>query len=187
MKAITLMALTTMLRPSDIAPKAVLFDEESDSGKKVIFKTDMIQTTELGLNVTLFGIKNDTTRTGFEISIPRHSDELIDPVAAIEEYIKATSDMRSDGGVFIGLNKPYKAISAAAVGKVLEEAIGLAGLAGMGFTAKSFRPTGATKAIERGIEPEIVQKVGRWKSTDVFYQHYVHSRTPVEFTDAILE
>jgi hypothetical protein len=33
------------------------------------------------------------------------------------------------------------------------------------FLAKSFRPTGATSAIEIGINPEKVRKVGHWKDS----------------------
>ena len=60
------------------------------------------------------------------------------------------------------------------------------GLAGQGFSAKSFRPTGATRAIDGGIDPEIVQKMGRWKCTEVFREHYVHSKTPTIYTKTVL-
>lgn len=52
--------------------------------------------------------------------------------------------------------KPFTAISASAVAKILEEAIDLAGLSGKGFSAKSFRQTGAIVAIEQGVDPHIV-------------------------------
>ena len=55
-----------------------------------------------------------------------------------------------------------------------------------GFSAKSFRPTGATVAIEEGHDAADVMKVGRWKTQTVFYEHYVHSKTPASFTESII-
>ena len=70
---------------------------------------------------------------------------------------------------------------------MLEESIILAGLGGQGFSAKSFRPTGATSAIEQGINPEVVRKVGRWKNSEVFFEQYVHARTSESFCDNVLQ
>lgn len=186
LKAITLLALALMLRPSDVAPKATTFDQTTGEEKKVLFTTDMLSFSPEGVKVTFFGIKNDTQRTGFEVFLPKHPNPLIDPVQALSDYIECTESVRTDKAVFLSLKRPHEAISSAAVGKVLEESIRLAGLAGQGFTAKSFRPTGATTAIQSGVDPHIVQKVGRWKSADVFFQHYVHSRTPADFTSEVL-
>ena len=121
------------------------------------------------------------------MTIPTHKILKLDPGAALRSYIARTDAMRNDNAVFLSLNRPYKAISAASVAGILEDSINLAGLSGRGFSAKSFRPTGATLAIERGIDPHIVQKVGRWKSTEVFYNHYVHSKTPSEFVSEVLK
>ena len=59
-------------------------------------------------------------------------------------------------------------LEAASIAKFLEDSIILAGLGGQGFSAKSFRPTGTTSAIEQGINPEVVRKVGRWQVSEVF-------------------
>ena len=91
------------------------------------------------------------------------------------------------GAVFLSLNAPHGPISAAPVAKILQEAIKLAGLAGQGYTAKSFYPTGATTAIESDIDPQIVRKLGRWENSDVFYAHYVHAITPQDFTSELLD
>ena len=52
-------------------------------------------------------------------------------------------------------------------------------------TARSFRKTGASTAINKGAEPDLVMKLGRWKSVDVFYKHYV-DWAQADLTDAIL-
>ena len=46
----------------------------------------------------------------------------------------------------------------------MEEAIELVGLGNQGFSAKSFRPTGATVAVENWVHPDVVIKIGRWKT-----------------------
>ena len=65
--------------------------------------------------------------------------------------------------------------------KIMEQSICLAGCGEHGFSAKSFGATGATSAIEQGVNPEVVRKVGRWKNSEVFFAHYVHARTPDSF------
>ena len=103
--------------------------------------------------------------------------------------MERTEDIRSvssDQAVFLPLKPPYHAICASTVASILEDTIMEAGLAGQGFTAKDFGPTGATVAIESNQSPDIVMKVGRWKTASVFYGHYVHAQTPEDFTEAIL-
>ncbi len=68
----------------------------------------------------------------------------------------------------------------------MNEAIRLAGLNNQGFSAKSFRPTGATIAIDSGCDPEITMRQGRWKTRSVFFEHYVHSKPPVSMSSDIL-
>ena len=70
LKTITLMAILLMLRPSDIAPKSVHFDVDSGTTSKFVFSTDNVQFCESGeANITLHGIKNDMSRTGFPGSV----------------------------------------------------------------------------------------------------------------------
>ena len=61
-----------------------------------------------------------------------------------------------------------------------------AGLGSQGYSAKLFGLTGATCAIEGKVAPETVRKVGRWKNAEVFFAHYVHSKTPYDFTDIVI-
>ena len=187
LKAITLLALSLMLRPSDVAPKGTIFDQVSETEESFIFSKDMIQFSVAGMHVTFLGIKNDTDRSGFKVFLPRMNDDILDPVKTLEDYITATDNVRIDNAVFISLRKPHKALSAPSIAKILEDALASAGLLNKGFSAKSFRPTGATKAIESGVEPDIVQKLGRWKCSEVFKNHYVHSVTPVNYLNKLLE
>ncbi|XP_066963207.1 integrase/recombinase xerD homolog [Macrobrachium rosenbergii] len=176
-----------MLRPSDIAPNAVQVDEEG-TVKNFMFSRDQVTFNDNGtMTMVIHGNKNDTKRHGFVIEIPPASNENICPVRTLREYINRTETLvNNKGPVFLTLNKPYRALSSAAVRTILNEAIGLVGLDTKKFTAKCFRPTGATRAVEKGFDPNVVQKIGRWKTTSVFFEHYVHSRVPNNFTDGLL-
>ena len=77
-------------------------------------------------------------------------------------------------------------MSSQAITNILNESISLVGLPRDIYSAKSFRPSGATKAVSVGFEPNMVQKVGRWKTSTVFFDHYVHSQVPNNFTDKLL-
>jgi len=138
-----------MTRPSDIAPRGEVYDSASDSFISCTLSRDNIEFHEDGsLSVTFFGIKNDTSRSGFQVRIPPTQDLAINPVDALKEYVKATSHLTSESGsVFLSLNKPYSGIKAETVSKILLEAIDLVGLGGKGYKAKCFRPTAANTAV----------------------------------------
>jgi hypothetical protein len=72
------------------------------------------------------------------------------------------------------------------VAQLLNTAIKRAGLQGQGFSAKCFRPTGATVAIDCKHDADMVMKVGKWRSREIFMEHYVHSQTPVSLSSDIL-
>ena len=187
LKSITLLALTAMLRPSDIAPKAQVFDPTTGVASSVVFSIGNITFDAEGMNIVFFGIKNDTQRTGFEVYIPRGVDEKLDPVSVLELYIYVTEPARPAGGaVFLSLKHPFEALNSIGVASVLRESISLAGLEGQGYTPKDFRPTGATGAIACGIDPGVARKVGRWKSEEVFFSRYVHHKPPKGYSDTLL-
>lgn len=188
LKCLTLLAFAMFLRPSDVAPNARVFDKDTHVTDKFIMSVDQVTFNEDGsMTVMFFGIKNDYYREGFSVHVQPCSVSKLDPVCALRCYIRKTSQNRQtvNGPLFISLNKPHHALSSASIGKILEEAINLAGLGGRGFSAKCFRPTGATAAIEAKIVPDSVRKVGRWKSQEVFEQHYVHAKSSSDFTDKV--
>ena len=190
-KAITLLALSTMLRPSDVAPKGQLFNPVSLTSEQMVFSTDNLTFNDDGsLTILFHGIKNDSDRSGFEVNLPPAGDPMLDPVTTLQCYISATASQRADSHdkqsspVFIGLCRPYKALSSTSIGLILKEVTVRAGL--QGFSARSFRPTGATRAIDLGFDAEKIRRLGRWKTSGVFFEHYVHSKPPQDYTDAVL-
>ena len=190
LKCITLLAFAFMLRPSDIAPKGVHYDADSDSFNVFVFSRSQINfPDDGGLIITFFGIKNDTSRDGFEVRVPNCDSPKLDPASALRMYLQKTAGLVSGvhAPVFLSLHKPYKAISAATVGSVLSESISLAGLSPSLYTPKSFRPSGATKAVDSGMDPDKVRRLGRWKTSSVFYEHYVFDKTSDRYCNMMFD
>ena len=189
LKAITLLALSIMARPSDLAPKGVFFKD--GVCRPMTLTTDQLVFHDNGtLTIQLFGIKNDTRRKGFSVTIPQADNKFLDPVACLKAYIRKSMPQRmlcTNNALFVSLKQPYGAISASSIGEQLNLAIKLAGLDGQGFSAKSFRPTAATVAIATGCDPDIARKIGRWECPSVFYDHYVHSKTPADYVNKLLQ
>jgi hypothetical protein len=189
LKVITLLALTVMLRPSDVAPKGKIFDAEKLSTDSILFTADMV--TFLGdgsVQLQLHGIKNDTDGKGFTATVPCNPVAKLDPVASLQCYMERTREQRADSGaVFVALSRPFIPIGSATVASFLLQAIELVGLSGLGYTAKSFRPTAATAAVKSGCDPKTAMQVGRWKTESVFYEHYVHARPENDYTERILD
>lgn len=187
LKAITLLTLGVMARPSDLAPKSVLFTNNTEHN--IVLSTKHVSFNDDGsIDITLFGIKNDLDRKGFVVHLPPVTNKLLSVSDCLQVYIKRTSVHRltlPDNPLFISLTQPYAAIKANTVGDQLKQAISLAGLDGCGYSAKSFRPTAATTAINLGCHPDTVRKIGRWHSMDVFYEHYVHTKPPDTYLDQL--
>ena len=182
-KSLALLALVCMLRPSDVSPAAELFNPAS---RVFQFTTDEIQFNADRMVVQFRRIKNDYQRQGYEVSIPRSSNAACCPVLAMYKYIERTQAMRSGNNkhVFLSLKHPFNGVTVATIARILNEAIKDTGLTG--YTAKDFRPTGATLAMKAGIPEATVMKVGRWRSVDVFREHYVHYQTESDYTDRVL-
>ena len=61
--------------------------------------------------------------------------------------------------VCMTLNAPHSALKSTTVAKLMEQGIAHIGLNCQGYSAKSYRPTGAIYAINAKIDPEIVTKM----------------------------
>ena len=84
-------------------------------------------------------------------------------------YIRKTNNIRgSNQALFLQLKRLYTYLSSKGIANILKESIKLAGSDVSMYSAKNFRPTGATCQIVNGADPDTVQKVGRWKTRSVF-------------------
>ena len=191
LKTVCLLALVFMLRPSDIAPRACKLDPINLAAERLTFNEDNVGFQENGqLTVHFHGIKNDYGRDGFTVTISPANDPKIDPVLTLREYMARTAADRvriKDKPVFITLKRPFRVLCAKSISGVLQEAISLAGLGGLGYSAKCFRPTGATCAIDNNVNPDKARHIGRWQSQDVFEKHYVHTRVPGNYVDTLMQ
>lgn len=171
-KTLALLALCAMCRPSDLLLNR----------KDIVFNDDGSAT------MTFFAIKNDRNRKGFEVRLTPSTNTLVDPIACLKEYLSQTKRHVTDHGdpVFITLQPPFKALSAASIAASLRQTIQEAGLGNDKFTARCFRPSGATAAVRMGNDPEVTRQIGRWKSQDVFYDTYVYPMPSKSFTDTML-
>lgn len=185
MKTLTLMALSLMLRPSDIAPRSVKV--KKGVVVQAQFTTDRLAFLSDGsAEVYLAGIKNDYQRDGFRVFLKPSSEAKMCPVRALKAYLGRTGGIEVVRPVFTPLQYPYAALSSATIAKILNQAISLAGLSGQGYTVKSFRPTGATSAVQNEVPADTARYIGRWKDRECFEKHYVHAHLPDFVTDAIL-
>ena len=176
-KAITLLAIACLARPSDFSPSAG-------------FNRDQIKFNSDGsATIFFFGVKNDANRSGFEVRIEPTDNILTDPVECLKVYFKKSAPFINDlvkQPVFITLKPPYNGISAQTVSHILNTSIKDAGLSSSEFSAKSFRPSAATAAIVSGCDPNTTRVRGRWKNDNVFFSNYVYPTSETNISDKIL-
>ena len=173
MKAMSLIAFIGMYRPSDLALPTL---------ENIQFKQDLSAVT-----FCLLGFKNDYNANGAEVTIVSSADPILCPVKALKLYLEKIESFRNgERHLFIANKKPYGALSAQRCSKLLQKTAELAGLDPQLFTGRTFRRGGATTAINNNVNPDIVMTMGRWKSPQTFYGHYVRARTEDNYTDKVL-
>lgn len=174
-KAVTLMAIACLARPSDFAPSVGFFRDQ------LTFNQDG------SVTVNFFGIKNDYDRGGFEIRIEPAKERVIDPVECMRAYFNKTANVMADRvPVFPAVRPPFQGINAQSIAQILNTSIKEAGLDTNMFSAKCFRPSAATAAIVSGCDPNTTRLRGRWKNNDVFFSNYVFPISETNISDNIL-
>ena len=127
-----------------------------------------------------------TILPNFGIDVHLHCDanNLLDPISALQTNISRTVTQHPNpvASFFRTLKPPFRAFRTSTMAKVIEEAIRSVGLGNQGLSAKDFRRTGATAAIDSGLHPDIAMKTGQLKKARHFCYHYVHSKPPEEYT-----
>ncbi|KAK3777035.1 hypothetical protein RRG08_008888 [Elysia crispata] len=125
-------------------------------------------------------------REGFKVCLHKTDNKKVDPVECLLTYLNKTARLTdSDGPVFLTLKQPFRQVESSTVARILNESIRQAGLPPH-FTARCFRSTGATKAMHSGADAREVRQLGRWKSEEVFYQHYVYPTSKSSITSSVL-
>jgi integrase len=173
LKAMALVAFVGMFRPSDLALplQSNLQFKENDTA----------------VTFCLLGFKNDYDANGAEVTIPSSTDPILCPVQALKCYLERTQPLRSglDSKLFIATKKPFGGLTAQRCSKLLQQVAQQAGLDPQLFTGRTFRRGGATTAINHNINPDVVMKMGRWKSPQVMYEHYVRAKPNQSYSDQV--
>jgi hypothetical protein len=164
MKSLALCSFVGMFRPSD----AALLEKD-----KIYFNSDLSY-----MDMCLLGFKTDGQANGEVFRIWKSSTAKLCPVRALHCYIEQYCNSSEEVRVY--------PISSQRISNILKMVIKEAGMDSSVITARSFRSGGATSGIKNGVMPDQLMKIGRWKSTDVFYNHYVAARTSQDTTDRIL-
>lgn len=148
---------------------------DSASGKRV-------------LTLELVGDKNDYRQLGNFRSIFECSDLTLCPVYAFSEYVRRTAKFRkpSNRKIFLSLQEPYPDLTGRQCAALLKKCSMLAGLDPAIFTGATYRVGGVMKALQKGIQPDAILRLGNWASPEVFWRHYVHREIPADFTDLLL-
>lgn len=175
-----------MMRPSDIAPKAIHYDNSSADVRPFYLNVQDVVFEGDSMVITFHRIKNDSQRRGFIVTIQDATEPKLSPVRCMRSYIHKTICFRDDNSdpIFLILTRPVRPLSASTVSNILAKSLQIAGLEG--YKPNDFRPTGATTAVEACFDEHTIMKVGRWKCNEMFREHYIHNRIPQSFTDEIL-
>ena len=176
-KAITLFVIGGMCRCSDISPKVGFFRDQ------INFNNDGSMT------VQLFGIKNDSSKTGFEIRISGSKDKTIDPVVCLKHYFLRTESClfgHVKKPVFISLKSPYQGLTAATVTNILSTTLTHAGIKDK-YSVRSFRASAITAAVIGGADAQSVRVQARIKTQSVFFDNYKYPITHDSMTDQVFK
>ncbi|KZS05295.1 Uncharacterized protein APZ42_031552 [Daphnia magna] len=158
---VTLMAITTLLRCTEIAS---------------------IQTSSIVISATeasfLLGKPRKTQHTGplTRISIPAWPrNESICPVACLKKYLSATDPVRNKSNasnLFISTTKPFQTVGSPTIGCWIKVQLQEAGIDTAVFKAHSTRDVAASKAASNGVPINIILKQGHWASEFTFAKFY---------------
>jgi len=138
------------------------------------------------LHVAMFNYKNDVDLGGATLQIPGSSEDAVCVPCIVREYVRLTSSQRNAGApskLILSLPRLKRAsagLSDSALGTI-KNRFARALLPGDRLFLNNWtRKTGAVALLNAGIPVPDVMNHGRWRSADVFTQHYV--RKPLELT-----
>lgn len=172
MKCAALAALVLIARPSDLT--------RIDSSR-IIFEEDLSS-----MRIDLLAFKNDYHRDGAELRVEASSDSRVCFVKACKRLLELNKRKAPQVQQLFLDPLRRQPLSAQQVSAILKAACKAAGLDTSVFTARTFRPGGATRGIEGGLPLDLVMHIGRWRSADTVYGHYLRSQRSVNVSDVLL-
>lgn len=160
-KVVTLLAITTLLRCTDIAS----------------IQASSIITSDTEASFVL-GKPRKTQHAGplTKITVPAWPrNQTICPVACLKAYISSTSHIRDTSNadnLFISTNKPFRAVGSSTIARWIKIQLQEAGIDTTIFNAHSSRGAAASKAASKGIPINSILKQGQWANESTFAKFY---------------
>jgi site-specific recombinase XerD len=159
-KTITLLALTTLLRCSEL--NSIQLDSISFSAAKVFFN---------------LGVLRKSQRSGplMRYSQDEWENPLICQVTCLRSYLERTANLRSslkNSGVFIGSNKRHNPVTGSTIGGWIKHQLKEAGIDTSIFSAHSTRGAAASKASSTGVSIQVILNQGHWASESTISKLY---------------
>lgn len=154
-KLVTLLALSSLLRVSEIAG---------------------ISFNELNVSFQLSRPRKAQHRGPLHvITIPRGSDSQICPVSCLGSYIYKTDPVRTDAGggmLILSIAALYHKVTGSTVAKWIKSILKDAGLGTEIFSAHSTRGASASKALANGSSTDSILRAAHWSSENTFNKFY---------------
>lgn len=172
-KAMVLLALVTMARPSDLTHiqlQHVSFSEEA-------------------LTIELFGIKNDYNKRSIKKTVSPCSDPVICPVKSLTIWTQEAKQSKlikdQQSYIFMKLNHTDGPLQSDTISNILKKFILESG-GPANCTGKSVRTSAATYAAKCGLSPLQIMNMGGWKDLFVLAHHYIQESDCVRDSTNIL-
>jgi hypothetical protein len=170
-KCAALAAVVLIARPSDLTHIAI-------DGLR--FADDLSTMT-----LSLLGFKNDYHRDGAILSVQACSEPALCFIRASHVLLREVQRRWPRASHLFVSERDGKPLKPNSISRLLKEAC-VAAEMGDRYSARNFRPGGATRGLAAGLPLDLVMHIGRWRDANTVYGHYLRSAATVNTTDALL-
>ncbi len=160
-KVVTLLALTTLLRCSEIT--SIQTETIEFSGSKVSFGLGALRKSQRSGPLKRYSLSEWT------------QNRALCPLTCLRTYLERTRSLRSSHNgkqLFIGSTKPHNPVTSSTVGRWIKEQLKEAGIDTSVFSAHSTRGAAASKAASSGVSIQSILKQGHWANESTFSKFY---------------
>ena len=173
-KLVLLLALTTLLRVSELASisKSSLILSE-DRAYFSLSKVRKAQSDGSLHRLSLMAFRNDP---------------LLCPVRCLEAYTYLTDVLRDStnaDSLFIALKRPHMKVGGSTLGRWIKDILFAAGVDTSSFSAHSTRGASASKAVSCGVPIADILETAHWSRESTFARFY-HRGTGSHFQESVL-
>ena len=159
-KLATLLAISTLLRVSELASLNKISLEFSPTGARIALSRPR---------------KAQSSGPLRWVSIDKYEDGRICPVDCLRTYIYLTDFNRNEGNqrsLFISLIEPFGPVSGNTIGRWIKTYLSFAGINTDIFSAHSTRGAAASGAVRSGVPIDSILRTGDWSNESTFAKYY---------------